>query len=258
MQAPTLAPSGPSLFCFHDEMGGQMYQYLKKVPTLKAAIVQPTLPPALPNEKTAKLKAPAPVPAAKAGAKGFTLAGDGPVAQCKNLLATLGLACKQVSHVAVVATEGGMSSNENHHEVLKEEIGYTSGTYPPTDAKGHVVVSLFLKGKKKKELILVVKKPATAFNMTEFGKKYGIAGGLRFAAADQMMKSLGVVQDFVSPLALVNDSACEVRVVFDEALKDGTSWVLPPGVNTESVGMSIDDLLKFAQHGNRKAEVLPL
>jgi hypothetical protein len=28
-----------------------------------------------------------------------------------------------------------MSSNEHHHEVLKSEIGYSSGTYPPTDCK---------------------------------------------------------------------------------------------------------------------------
>jgi hypothetical protein len=48
---------------------------------------------------------------------------------------------------------------------------------------------------------------------------------MRFADPKQMMKSLGVVQDFVSPLALVTDSACEVQVVLDEALKEGTSWV---------------------------------
>ena len=73
------------------------------------------------------------------------------------------------------------------------------------------------------------------------------------------MKSLGVAQDFVSPLALITDTSCEVRVVFDEALADGgTLWVLPPGVNTSSWGMSLADVQKFAAHGGRQVDVMAL
>ena len=83
-----------------------------------------------------------------------------------------------------------------HHEVLADKLGYVAGTgtYPPApdsgSAKGHVPVSLFLKGKKKKELILVVKHPGTKFDMSSFAKELSVAGGCRFASADQKLPML--------------------------------------------------------------------
>ena len=128
-------------------------------------------------------------------------------------------------------------------------------------------MSLFLKGKKKKELILVVKHPGTKFDMSKFGKELSVAGGCRFANADQLQKSLGVAQDFVSPLALAKDEGCTVDVVIDAALQPSNSdsgaapaplFVLPPGCNTQSWALPFDALHTFVSHGGRTVQIVDI
>lgn len=253
--------------CMNDEMGGAILDYLEECGGIESNSTtkgddKPKKEKKAKKEKKEqqpKAAAAAPAPAKAAGGSvGFPAINGDAVVGCAGVLKELGCAHDVVQHGACVKTEGGMSSNEHHHEMLKENIGYTSGTYPPQDSSGHVAVSLFLKGKKKGELVLVVKRPATQFDMGKFGKSQGISGGLRFGSADQLMKSLGVVQDFVSPLCLVTDNDCTVRVILDASLSNGTGkvWLLPPGKNTESWGMSMADLTKFCSFGGRKCEAL--
>ena len=200
---------------------------------------------------------------AAGGEKGFAApAGATPVEQCRAMLTGLSIGkAAPVPHAPCVKTEregAVVSSNEVHHEALAAAIGYAAGTYPPVGGGGHVPVSLFLKGKKKKELILVVKKAASAFDMAKFGKSLGISGGLRFADAKQMEASLGVAQDFVSPLTLVKDAGCVVDVVIDAALQEGDAplFLLPPGVNTESWPLTCTELLAFCSAGGRSAKAV--
>ena len=154
--------------------------------------------------------------------------GDGGdrVARCADVLSELGLAYEPRKHEPCVASEG-KTSNQHHHEVL------------PVD--GHIVVTLLLKGQKKKELILLVKKPSTKLNLKDFGKsaEVSVVGkAVRMADPKALAASLGLAPDFVSPLALVNalDGGTVLhRVIFDAALQDGRKlWCLPPMVNDES------------------------
>lgn len=87
---------------------------------------------------------------------------------------------------ACLATQAsdGKTSNEHHHEVLS--------------ANGHIVVTLFLKGAKKKELVMLVKKPSTKLNLKDFGQYLGVVGGaMRFADSKALDASLGMAADFV-------------------------------------------------------------
>ena len=94
---------------------------------------------------------------------------------------------------------------------------------------------------RKKELILLVKKPSTKLNLKDFGKsaEVSVVGkAVRMADPKALAASLGLAPDFVSPLALVNalDGGTVLhRVIFDAALQDGRKlWCLPPMVNDES------------------------
>lgn len=176
--------------------------------------------------------------------------GDGGdrVARCSGVIGELGLKVAKAKHKACAKTQE-KTSNEVHHEVLP--------------VPGHIVVTLLVKGQKKKELILLVKKPATKLNLKEFGKAVGVAGNaVRMADSKALDANLGVATDFVSPLALVNSLDAGVvlhKVVIDAALQDGhTIWCLPPGENTQTWGMSLLDLGKFVQGCGQNVEVMEL
>jgi Ala-tRNA(Pro) deacylase len=176
--------------------------------------------------------------------------GDGGdrVARCSGVIGELGLKVAKTKHKACIKTEE-KTSNQVHHEVLP--------------VPGHIVVTLLVKGQKKKELIMIVKKPSTKLNLKEFGKAAGVVGNaVRMADAKALDANLGVATDFVSPLALVNTLDAGVvlhKVVIDAALQDGhTIWCLPPGENTQTWGMSLLDLGKFAQGCGQNVEVVEL
>ena len=77
-------------------------------------------------------------------------ADQGPVKRCQTVLEELGINIQIEKHAACVASEG-QTSNQHHHQVLT--------------AKGHIVVTLFLKGAKKKELLMLVKKASTKLDL---------------------------------------------------------------------------------------------
>lgn len=176
--------------------------------------------------------------------------GDGGdrVARCSGVVAELGLKVAKASHKACVKTEE-KTSNQVHHEVLP--------------VPGHIVVTLLVKGQKKKELIMLVKKPSTKLDLKQFGKVVGVAGNaVRLADAKALDANIGVATDFVSPLALVNTLDAGIvlhKVVIDAALQDGHNvWCLPPGENTQTWGMSLLDLAKFVQGCGQNVEVMEL
>ena len=125
----------------------------------------------------------------KASLPPFGEGGDR-VARASGVIGELGLSVAKLKHEPCVAS-GDKTSNQVHHDVL------------PVD--GHIVVTLLVKGQKKKELIMVVKKATTKLNLKEFGKVVGVVGGaVRMADAKALDANLGITTDFVSPLALVN------------------------------------------------------
>jgi hypothetical protein len=179
---------------------------------------------------TPRLDSPAPPP----------FGAEDPVERAGTVCSELGLSVEKRQHQACVASEG-KTSNQHHHEVL-------------SDVDGHIVVTLFLKGQKKKELIMLIKKPASKLNLKAFGRapEVGVVGNaVRMADAKALQASIGMEPDFVSPLSLVNalDKGVVLhKVLFDAALQDGKPlWCLPPMVNTASWGWSLLDAVRFAQ-----------
>ena len=74
---------------------------------------------------------------------------------------------------------------------------------------------------------------------------------LSFASENRLVEHLGVTHGAVSPLGVLNDDAHTVVVAMDRALLDWEDMGVHPNVNTSTVWLRPDDLLKLIrQAGN--------
>jgi Ala-tRNA(Pro) deacylase len=68
---------------------------------------------------------------------------------------------------------------------------------------------------------------------------------LGFASAERLRRFLGVEAGSVSPFGLLHSEAREVRVVLDARLNDHPVLAFHPNVNTATVEVAFDDVMKF-------------
>jgi Ala-tRNA(Pro) deacylase len=122
---------------------------------------------------------------------------------------------------------------------------------------GQFTKNLLLKDKKN-TLFLVVAGEDQNINLRTLHTAIGAQGRLGFAAAAQMLISLGVAPGALTPFALINDPEAVVRVVLDAALLDAAQLNFHPLVNTESTGVHPDDLLKFIRATGREPIMLSM
>ncbi len=74
---------------------------------------------------------------------------------------------------------------------------------------------------------------------------------LSFASPERLMKYLGLIPGAVTPLGILNDVDLAVTVVLDQALVGQSRLGVHPNVNTATIWISYDDLVKvIARHGN--------
>ncbi|MXN77750.1 prolyl-tRNA synthetase associated domain-containing protein [Burkholderia sp. 4701] len=71
---------------------------------------------------------------------------------------------------------------------------------------------------------------------------------LSFASAERLYDLLGVRAGSLSPLALVNDPACNVRLVIDEDLANEAVFLFHPLDSTATIALSRQDFAAFLQH----------
>jgi len=77
-----------------------------------------------------------------------------------------------------------------------------------------------------------------------------------FASADALMEALHVVQGSVSPLALINDKNHAVQLVLAADMMAKPRITVHPMVNTETVSLSSQDLLKFVAATGHRPEIV--
>ena len=108
---------------------------------------------------------------------------------------------------------------------------------------GHHIKNLFLRNKKE-EMWLVVALEDRAIDLRRLGEALG-AGRLSFGSPDRLRRVLGVEPGSVTPLALVNDEARQVRLALDRGLKEGGPVNAHPLVNTMTTAIATADLLRL-------------
>ncbi|XP_072031659.1 prolyl-tRNA synthetase associated domain-containing protein 1-like [Amphiura filiformis] len=174
-----------------------------------------------------------------------------------------------------MATEGGDQNknggrNELMEEMKKLGIEFTASVEHPEVftidtmrphvehlGEGALAKNLFLKDKKKK-LWLLSALDSREVKLNDVAKEVGAPGGLRFADESILMDKLGVGNGCVTPLALFNDKAGDVRFICDAAFLDGShpQMFFHPMVNSATVGITAPDLKTFVTASGHEPVVL--
>eukprot|EP00598_Pedospumella_elongata_P007497 CAMPEP_0184967480 /NCGR_PEP_ID=MMETSP1098-20130426/845_1 /TAXON_ID=89044 /ORGANISM="Spumella elongata, Strain CCAP 955/1" /LENGTH=701 /DNA_ID=CAMNT_0027488947 /DNA_START=46 /DNA_END=2151 /DNA_ORIENTATION=- len=132
-----------------------------------------------------------------------------------------------------------------------EEQAQFVGSIPGTLTK-----NLFLRDKKHGLFLLTVLADRDV-NMKDFASLMNLSGAnVRFGDEDLLKEKLAVIRGAVSPFALVNDSAAEVKFVIDKALLDAELINIHPLRNDRTTSIPPADLVAFLEHINHKPTVI--
>ncbi len=125
-----------------------------------------------------------------------------------------------------------------------EELGDVELPHPEWEAK-----NLFVRDDKRRNYYLITVKGAKRVDLKDFRKKHGLRP-LTFASADDLLGIMKLTPGSVTPLGLLNDSECKVKLYLDAEFEDGMMGV-HPNDNTATVYMKADDVLRLIrEHGN--------
>ncbi|MCM1449602.1 MAG: prolyl-tRNA synthetase associated domain-containing protein [Clostridiales bacterium] len=105
-----------------------------------------------------------------------------------------------------------------------------------------VFKNLFLTNKQQTQFYLLMIPADKPFKTKYLSGQLGCAR-LSFASSGDMEKLLHIHPGAVSPMGLIHDKDCRVRLIVDNDLKGAEDYACHPCVNTASVLISLDDLL---------------
>lgn len=106
-----------------------------------------------------------------------------------------------------------------------------------------VFKNLFLTNKQQTLFYLLMIPADKPFKTKYLSSQLGCAR-LSFASAEMMMKFLKITPGAVSPLGLIHDKDCKVKLIIDKDLSVTDHYACHPCVNTASVAMTLKDLLE--------------
>jgi Ala-tRNA(Pro) deacylase len=112
------------------------------------------------------------------------------------------------------------------------------------DMAGTFTKNLLLRDKKGR-LFLVVAEETRSIDLRKLHAKIGASGRLGFASPDTVRQMLGVEPGALTPLALMHDHNHATTVVLDDKIMDDEQLNLHPLVNTQSLGLSPEELIRF-------------
>ncbi|MDE5922206.1 MAG: prolyl-tRNA synthetase associated domain-containing protein [Muribaculum sp.] len=106
-----------------------------------------------------------------------------------------------------------------------------------------VFKNLFLTNRQQTEYYLLMIPADKPFKTKYLSSQLGCAR-LSFASQEAMMEMLHIAPGAVSPMGLVHDTSCRVRLIIDSDLSDVETYACHPCVNTASIALSLSDLLE--------------
>jgi Ala-tRNA(Pro) deacylase len=152
-----------------------------------------------------------------------------------------------------ILDEIGIESTTHEHPAVftvEEANKYKDGI------EGGHSKNLFFRDRKK-NLILVVTLSDKPIRIKEVGNKID-AKGLSFAKPERLKEVLGVIPGSVTPLAVINAGAHDLRVILDEEMMEYEKLNFHPIVNTATTTLSSKDLLKFMEYCQQRVEIVRL
>ena len=106
-----------------------------------------------------------------------------------------------------------------------------------------VFKNLFLTNKQQTLFFLLMIPADKPFKTKYLSSQLGCAR-LSFASAEAMGELLHIAPGAVSPLGLIHDKECRVRLIADRDLATTDRYACHPCVNTASIALSLTDLLE--------------
>lgn len=133
-----------------------------------------------------------------------------------------------------------------HYKLIDHPAVYTIDTMDELhlNKNGHIVKNLFLKNSNGKKHYLVVLKGDKKADLKSIKSQIN-STALSFASEERLEKHLGLSKGSVTPLGIINDEEHLVNIVLDEDLKNEEILGVHPNVNTSTVFISYNDLIKF-------------
>lgn len=117
----------------------------------------------------------------------------------------------------------------------------------PSELEGlSVAKNLLLRDTKTRQVYMVILIGEKKLDMRKLADELGVSKSrLTFVKYEDVEATVGVKPGHVSVLNLMNDEAKDVRVVFDTALAGYNEIGFHPNVNTASVFMKPEDVLRI-------------
>ena len=147
------------------------------------------------------------------------------------LLKKLNIKYEEIEHKAIFTVEEG---KEIDREMKLEGIGCKN---------------LFLKDHKDNFFLVILEKDQEV-KLNDL-RKFLHVSNLHFADEKYLHDLLGVIKGSVTPLGIINDKDNKVTIVIDEYLV-GKKLLFHPLVNTKTINIEYNDLIKFIEHLNHK------
>jgi len=131
------------------------------------------------------------------------------------------------------------------HETVEE------GKLLRGEMAGTFTKNLLLKDKKGRLFLLSIHEDL-ALDLKTLHTRIGANGRLGFAPPEKMVELLGVLPGALTPLGLLNDTEGQVTAVIDATLLEADQLNFHPLVQTQSVGLHPDELLRFIRSCGRE------
>ena len=126
-----------------------------------------------------------------------------------------------------------------------------------TNAPGARTKNLFISDEKKQHYYLLWTIGNKQINFKALGKNQNL-GKPRFASPEKLMEYLGIEPGAVSILALVNNHDRNVTLLIDEDLWKYDSFQCHPLVNTATIVLSKENILKFLKNNGTDYKIITL
>jgi Ala-tRNA(Pro) deacylase len=107
------------------------------------------------------------------------------------------------------------------------------------------------------QFFLIVTACEKRLDLKALGKQIG-AGKLHFASNDQLMDLLGVEAGSVTILGLVNDRKQQINLLIDAAYWPADAYLCHPLINTATLAIDHDTLLRFLELTGHTPQVIPM
>ncbi|MDD5508804.1 MAG: prolyl-tRNA synthetase associated domain-containing protein [Bacteroidales bacterium] len=117
--------------------------------------------------------------------------------------------------------------------------------------------NIFFRNHKGNRHYLVIMEHSRQLDIHDLEKRLK-QGKLTFASPERMQRYLGLTPGSVSLFGLIHDQEDHVHVFFDEALLKAKRLSFHPNLNTASLVITFDDMMKFLRWAGNTYEFLRL